>query len=245
MLKKIIFYLLVLIALIVIGVFIYQNLPIEITRKSDIEQGNKIIQKIEQYQSIHNKLPQENDWKTLENLGFQMNETGTKPNYTLDYNGNYEITFLDGFDDPYLIWNSIDKKWKIDFATTFNSNDENEVAFFKGNQILFIRPSEEKFKSLQEEQGIYEVDSDFGFAIQQTMDSLRLLSKYKDLKFEIVTDRFIEIKDCKNCPMKIDTDTLLYTTILISPRKEIKIIEIIHSMGYLSAIDDFFDVKSF
>ena len=111
------------------------------------------------------------------------------------------------------------------------------------SQILFIRPSEKKFESLKDEDGIYEVDSDFGFGIQQTMDSLRLQSKYKNLKFEVVTERFIEIKYCKNCPIKIDTDTLLYTTILTSPGKEIKVIRMIHSMGYLSAIDDFFDIQ--
>ena len=111
------------------------------------------------------------------------------------------------------------------------------------SQILFIRPSEKKFESLKDEDGIYEVDSDFGFGIQRTIDSLDLQVKYKHLKYEVVADRFIEIKDCKNCPIKIDTDTLFYTTILTSPGKEIQIIKIIHSMGYLSAIDAFFGVK--
>ena len=138
---------------------------------------------------------------------------------------------------------SIDKKWKIDFPKVFSNSVENDTSVIEGNQILFIRPSKEKFESLKDEEGIYEVDSDFGFGIQRIMDSLRLQSKYKGLKFEVISDRFIEIKYCKNYPMKIDTDSLLYTTVLISPEKEIKVIRMIHSTGYLSAIDDFFDIK--
>lgn len=241
--KKQILSLLGIIILVLIGFFIYRNLPLEITRKADITFGNTLIKSIEKYKLDHNKLPTEDDWKTLKKLGFQINEVGTKPNYAIDYKGNYEIAFLEGFDRPYLMWNSIDKRWKIDFQTIFSNSVKTDLSDIEGNQILFIRPSEEKFESLKDEEGIYEVDSDFGFGIQQTMDSLGLQSKYKDLKFEVVTERFIEIKYCKNCPIKIDTDTLLYTTILTSPGKEIKVIRMIHSMGYLSAIDDFFDIQ--
>lgn len=241
--KKLIFLSIGIIIFTVIGFFVYWNLPVEITRKSDIAFGNTLIKNIEQYKLYHNKLPVENDWKTLTKLGFQINEVGTKPNYTIDSKGNYEITFFEGFDGPYLLWNSIDKKWKIDYPKVFSVSAKTNLSVIEGNQILFIRPSEEKFESLKDEDGIYEVDSDFGFGIQQTMDSLRLQSKYKHLKYEVVTDRFIEIKDCKNCPIKIDTDTLLYTTILTVPVKEIKVIRIINSTGYLSALDDFFDIK--
>ena len=130
--------------------------------------------------------------------------------------------------------------WNFPIQTTRKSD-----TLIEESQILFIRPSEEKFESLKDEDGIYEVDSDFGFGIQQTIDSLDLQGKYKHLKYEVVTDRFIEIKDCKNGPIKIYTDTLLYTTILTSPEKEIKVIRMVNSMGYLSAIDDFFDIKWF
>lgn len=241
--KKLIFYSLGIIIFIVIGFFTYWNLPIEITRKSDIALGNTLIKNIEKYKLDLNKLPAEDDWKILKKLGFGIQSLGTKPDYTVDLKGNYEITFLEGFDGPYLLWNSTDRKWKIDFPKVFSDSVETDLSVIEGNQILFIRPSEEKFESLKDEKVIYEVDSDFGFGIQRTMDSLGLQSKYKHLKYEVVIDRFIEIKYCKNCPIKIDTDTLLYTTILTSPGKEIKVIRMIHSMGYLSAIDDFFDIK--
>lgn len=241
--KKLIFLSIGIIILVVIGFFIYRNLPLEITRKADITFGNTLIKNIEKYKLDHNKLPTEDDWKTLKKLGFQINEVGTKPNYAIDNKGNYEIAFVEGFDSPYLLWNSIDKKWKIDFPKVVNVSAKTDLSDIEGNQILFIRPSEEKFESLKDEEGIYEVDSDFGFGIQRTMDSLRLQSKYKHLEYEVVTDRFIEINDCKNCPIKIGTDTLFYTTILTSPGKEIKFIKTVNSTGYLSAIDDFFEVK--
>ncbi|WLD23492.1 hypothetical protein NU10_12375 [Flavobacterium dauae] len=150
---------------------------------------------------------------------------------------------MEGFDGPYLLWNSIDRKWKIDFPRIFSNAVKTDSSVFEGNQVLFIRPSEEKFESLKDENGIYEVDSDFGFGIQRTIDSLDLQAKYKHLKYEVVTERFIEINDCKNCPIKIDTDTVLYTTILTAPGKDIKVIKTVNSIGYLSAIDDFFDIK--
>lgn len=241
--KKLIFSFLGVLLLFVVVILIYRNLPIEITRKQDIALGDNLIKNIEKYRLDYNRLPAKDDWKTLKQLGFHTQELGTKPNYTIDSKGNYEITFLEGFDGPYLTWNSIDEKWKIDFPTIFSSSVETESSIFEGNQILFIRPNEEKFELLKNDNGVYEVDSDFGFGIQQTIDSLRLQSKYKSLKFEVITDRFIEIKDCKNCPIKIDTDTMLYKTLLTAPGKENQIIDIIHSTGYLSTIDEFYEIK--
>lgn len=235
MLKKRLLFFLGIIILFFFGVFIYWNLPIEISRKQDITLGNNLIKNIEKYKAEYNKLPVENDWETLQKLGFQIEELGTEPDYAVDLKGNYQITFLEGFDAPYLIWNSIDREWKIDFPTI--------SSLIKGKSVIFIRPSEEKFESLKDKEGIYEVDSDFGFAIQHTMDGLSSQSKYKNLKFYVITDKFIDIQDCKNGPVKIDTDTLLYRTILTAPEKEIQIINDIYPMGYLSVIDEFYGIK--
>jgi len=43
----------------------------------------------------------------------------TSPDYSKDEEDNYEIVFLEGFDGPYLIWSSKDKKWKIANPTIF------------------------------------------------------------------------------------------------------------------------------
>jgi hypothetical protein len=108
--KKLIIFLSSIILLIIICITIYWNLPIDITRHSDIKYGNSLIQNIETYHRLHKKLPKNDDYKTLEKLGFKMEQLGIKPDYTTDSTGSYELTYLEGFDGPYLIWNSNEKK---------------------------------------------------------------------------------------------------------------------------------------
>lgn len=101
------------IVLIIVSFTIYWNLPIEITRKSDIKTGNEIVENIENYRKDSDKLPEVNDWQTLEQLGLQKDHP-EKPIYKKDENGNYELVFDDGLGGPYLLWNSTEKKWTID-----------------------------------------------------------------------------------------------------------------------------------
>lgn len=103
-----------IIILTIISIAVYWNLPIEVTRKSDIKFGTELIEKIEDYKIINGKLPEVNDWQTLEKLGFKKDESAN-PTYISDQNGNYELVYIDGFDGPYLLWNSQEKKWTIDF----------------------------------------------------------------------------------------------------------------------------------
>lgn len=83
--------------------------------------GNKLIENIDSYQSKFNELPKNDDWETLESLGFNIEMLGTQPSYECNQNGEYELVFLEGFDGPYLMWNSNEKKWKIDFPTIYKS----------------------------------------------------------------------------------------------------------------------------
>ncbi|AZA60921.1 hypothetical protein [Chryseobacterium indoltheticum] len=101
------------IALIILSITIYWNLPTEITRKSDIKSGNKIVENIENYRKNSYKLPEVNDWQTLEQLGLQK-DNPAKPVYNKDETGNYELIYDDGLGGPYLLWNSTEKKWTID-----------------------------------------------------------------------------------------------------------------------------------
>lgn len=117
--KKILVIVISLLILSIISLTIYWNLPIEITRMSDIESGNKVIQNIENYQKTNHQLPSNNDWQTLEKLGLKKDES-EKLSYTSDKNGNYELVYVDGFDGPYLMWNSKEGKWTIDFPTIIN-----------------------------------------------------------------------------------------------------------------------------
>ncbi|WP_435524638.1 hypothetical protein [Chryseobacterium indoltheticum] len=111
--KKTLIISLSVIVLIIISFTIYWNLPIEITRKSDIKSGNKIIDNIENYRKNSYKIPEVNDWQTLEQLGLQKDDS-SKPVYNKDEAGNYELIYDDGLGGPYLLWNSTEKKWTID-----------------------------------------------------------------------------------------------------------------------------------
>lgn len=102
-----------ILCLLIISIAIYWNLPIKITRKSDIEAGNKIIKSIEAYQKLNGKLPENNDWKTLKRLGFNFEDSVSYLSYATDNNGNFEVAYLEGFDGPYLLWNSTERKWSI------------------------------------------------------------------------------------------------------------------------------------
>ncbi|WP_144283031.1 hypothetical protein [Chryseobacterium echinoideorum] len=112
--KKIVISIISIIVLIIISITVYWNLPIEITRRSDIQKGNEIVQNIENYKASSGKLPEVNDWQTLEKLGLEKDEA-TKPIYQKDESENYELYYPDGFDGPYLIYISQEKKWSIDY----------------------------------------------------------------------------------------------------------------------------------
>ena len=125
-------------------------------------------------------------------------------------------------------------------STNFGSETEK----ISGKYVLFLRPYEKKFDSLKDEPGVYEVDSDFGFAISSTLDSLNSNLKYKNIQNNISTKRYITIENCKNCPLKIDRDSILYGIILISPNKELQIINGIGTLSYLPIIDKYFNEKN-
>jgi hypothetical protein len=67
--KKVLVIIFSVIGFFVLLFAIYWNLPITVTRKSDINFGNELIKKIEVYKNKNGKLPEVNDWKTLEKLG--------------------------------------------------------------------------------------------------------------------------------------------------------------------------------
>ncbi|RZJ49233.1 MAG: hypothetical protein EOO19_05920, partial [Chryseobacterium sp.] len=99
--KKALIIFISVIVVIILSFTIYWNLPIEITRKSDIKFGNELIRKIENYKKTNQKLPENNDWQTLEKLGFKKDEAAN-PIYTSDEHGNFELVYFEGFDGPYL-----------------------------------------------------------------------------------------------------------------------------------------------
>ena len=64
---------LIILPIVLIGLgLIYFNLPFEMIRKSDIEFGNKLAERIEDFKKEKGQLPTPDDWNTLEQLGFKI-----------------------------------------------------------------------------------------------------------------------------------------------------------------------------
>lgn len=119
--KKVIIGLITLFAILILLLIGYWNLPVEINRKSDIKYGNTLIENIEQYKRETNSLPKKDDWETLKKLGFDPETLGVKPFYNTDDKDTFELVFIEGFDGPYLLWNSQERKWKIAHPTIFKT----------------------------------------------------------------------------------------------------------------------------
>jgi len=116
-----------------------------------------------------------------------------------------------------------------------------------GNVVLFLRPDDERFASYEENGAteIYEVDSDFGFGIAGTMDSLARIKKYKNLNADVTTKRFVTINDCNSCPMTIDRDSINYGYILSSAGRDIITSNEVHSNNYLMEVDKYFELDDY
>ena len=109
---------LIILPIVLIGLgLIYFNLPFEITRKSDIEFENKLVDRIKDFKKEKGQLPTPDDWNTLEQLGFKIEMLGTDPTYEKINENEFELIYLEGFDGPYLHYNSRLKEWKFDSPT--------------------------------------------------------------------------------------------------------------------------------
>lgn len=114
-LRKVITRGLIIIAIIITLYFTWWNLPITINRYSEIiKPGDKVIENIINYWETNGELPQSYDWETLKKLGIQFDYEVSKPEYRNLNDSVYELYFIEGFDGPYLMWNSMERKWKID-----------------------------------------------------------------------------------------------------------------------------------
>jgi len=106
---------LVILGTIVVFV-LWINLPPTINRYSDIKLGNRIIEKIDENKK-RKALPDRHDWETLKQFGFKIDGDVWTPQYEKINDDIYELVFVEGFDGPYLLWNSKDRKWKIEMPT--------------------------------------------------------------------------------------------------------------------------------
>ncbi|MES2430456.1 MAG: hypothetical protein V4556_05925 [Bacteroidota bacterium] len=122
--------------LTIIVFFVWSNLPVTINRRSDIKFGNQLINNINNYKKQHG-LPQTDDWTTLKKLGFKFRGDLVIPDYQKLNDTAFELVYLEGFDGPYLLWNSFDKKWEKSFLTHFKDNhiEEDVVSLIEQSTI--------------------------------------------------------------------------------------------------------------
>lgn len=114
--KKLIVISLASITILIAGYFIWWNLPLTFNRRSDIKRGEAIIKNIENYQKS-NGLPDNNDWETLRKFGFIDKTEFLQPEYRRLDTVTFESLFLEGFDGPYVMWNSKERIWKKGYPT--------------------------------------------------------------------------------------------------------------------------------
>jgi hypothetical protein len=122
--KKMVIIIISFLILLIGFYFIWWNLPLAINRHSDIKLGEKIIDNIEKYK-IKNKLPDNDDWETLRKFGFRDKIDFLQPEYSKVDSSTFELIFIEGFDGPYLMWNSKERLWKEGYPTP-HSKTENE-----------------------------------------------------------------------------------------------------------------------
>src|SRR5690348_6072092 len=80
-----------------------------------------------------------------------------------------------------------------------------DTTYIRGEFVVFLRPDSIRFEYYaNEDENIYDADSDFGFGISATIDSMERNEKYKDVHTTVSDKRYILIEDCKNCPRIID-----------------------------------------
>jgi len=120
--KKIALGILTLFIIVVGGYFIWWNLPLSINRSSDIKLGEQIIQNIESYQKRIG-LPGNNDWETFRKFGFREKNNFLQPEYRKSNETEFELVFDEGFDGPFLMWNSTERNWKIGYPTYEKSSN--------------------------------------------------------------------------------------------------------------------------
>lgn len=124
--KKAIYLFVSILLLMLVSLVVYCNLPIEITHKSDITYGNSLIENINSYKAENKKLPENEDWETLEKLGFRFENLGANPYYETDGH-QFELVFIEGFDGPYLMWDSEEKEWRFDFPINYSIPKEENL----------------------------------------------------------------------------------------------------------------------
>jgi hypothetical protein len=108
------------ISLLILLLLVWFNLPFQLKYYEEIKAGNEFVKNIREYQVAYKMLPTEGDWNTLSKLNPLTKNTGyTMDNFNPDYRiigfDQFKLTFLEGFDGPYLTYDSNTDRWKMSF----------------------------------------------------------------------------------------------------------------------------------
>ena len=100
--------------IVIVGIYIiWWNLPFTINRYSDIQKGEQIISNFNNSNSSSNQILKNLTLEDYYKLGFDTANGFEIPQYFIVNDSTFELIYVEGFDGPYLIWNSNEKKWKI------------------------------------------------------------------------------------------------------------------------------------
>ena len=114
--KKPIIITFTIIVLIFSAFIIWWKLPVKINRHADIKFAEQIIEKIEKHR-LSKGLPENNDWTCLKTFGFRDKIDFLEAEYSKIDDTTYELIYIEGFDGPYLMWNSSERIWKSGYPS--------------------------------------------------------------------------------------------------------------------------------
>lgn len=116
-----------------------------------------------------------------------------------------------------------------------------------GDAVVFLVPDSTRFDQLNAdpESGAVEVDSDHGYAIQQTVDSIKKDPMYQGIAITVTSSRYVHFSGCYTCIPWIDRDSVNYGYLMTGPgRKPETAINTVHGGDYLQEIHEYFGIDS-
>lgn len=98
--------------LVIIGlIIVWILLPTTLKYHKEITLGNKFIDNIKKYHERNGRLPDENQWDSLAKLNPLKPYETFYPEYRRLDSNNFELTYIEGFDPPYLQYDTKTNKW--------------------------------------------------------------------------------------------------------------------------------------
>ena len=92
---------------------VWINLPVSVKYAGEIRSGNSLAAEIEAYKLKNDVLPESNDWEVQESWGIPEKNLGWKPAYEKIDENSFLLIYSEGFDGPYLTYESKTKTWAL------------------------------------------------------------------------------------------------------------------------------------